>query len=172
MRVLLAMDRSKYSQAALCALMTQLRPEGTEVRVLHTIEWSEGLEPSFYFAEGPHAARDVLVARERADLSAHDLVNTAATRLRAAGFDAVPVVQDGDAATGILQMAAEWNTDLIVMGSHGRHGLQRLLLGSVSDVVVRRASCAVLVVRGNHMLPPAAVDCGCKLEAAPAGGDR
>jgi nucleotide-binding universal stress UspA family protein len=166
MRVLLAVDRSKYSQAALCALIEQVRPERAQVRVLHMVEWNDGLEPAFYFAEGPHAARDVLAAHERADATAEDLVAAATARLREAGFQAEPIVQDGDAAAGILQMAEEWHADLVVMGSHGRHGLQRLLLGSVSDVVVRRAGCAVLVVRGQHMQPANPADCDCDLVPA------
>jgi nucleotide-binding universal stress UspA family protein len=165
MRVLLAVDRSKYSQAALCTLIEQVRPERAQVRVLHMVEWNEGLEPAFYFAEGPHAARDLLAAHERADTTAENLVAAATTRLRDAGFKAEPIVQDGDAAAGILQMAEEWHADLVVMGSHGRHGLQRLLLGSVSDVVVRRANCAVLVVRGQQMLPADPADCGCDFTA-------
>ncbi len=53
----------------------------------------------------------------------------------------------GDTAQEILQMAAHINADLIFVGSHGRRGLQRLLLGSTAERVVRGASCPVLVVR-------------------------
>ncbi len=63
---------------------------------------------------------------------------------------AVPVVRRlvvGDPATEIPRVAAEENVDLIVMGTHGRTGLKRLLMGSVAELVVRRAPCAVLTVR-------------------------
>jgi nucleotide-binding universal stress UspA family protein len=52
-----------------------------------------------------------------------------------------------DIVPGVLHAAQEWSADLIAMGTHGRGGVKRLLLGSVADGVVRRASCAVLTVR-------------------------
>jgi nucleotide-binding universal stress UspA family protein len=62
----------------------------------------------------------------------------------------VPVVRRlvmGDPATEIPRVAKEESVDLIVMGTHGRTGLSRLLMGSVAELVVRRAPCAVLTVR-------------------------
>jgi len=53
----------------------------------------------------------------------------------------------GDAATEILQVAQKVRADLIVMGTHGRTGLGRLLMGSVAEQVVRRAPCPVLTVK-------------------------
>jgi nucleotide-binding universal stress UspA family protein len=53
----------------------------------------------------------------------------------------------GDPAEGILQTADEVDADLIVMGTHGRTGLNRLMMGSVAEVVVRRADCPVLTVK-------------------------
>lgn len=54
----------------------------------------------------------------------------------------------GPAAEGILCAAAETNCDLIVIGTHGRGGLGRMLLGSVAEAVLRKAPCMVLTVRG------------------------
>lgn len=62
----------------------------------------------------------------------------------------VPVqlrVEEGDAATEIVRVAEEIKSDLIVLGTHGRTGLSRLLLGSVAEQVLRRAPCPVLTVR-------------------------
>lgn len=53
----------------------------------------------------------------------------------------------GDVATDILRIAAEKQCDLIVMSTHGRSGLSRLLMGSVAESVLRQAPCAVLTVR-------------------------
>jgi universal stress protein A len=53
----------------------------------------------------------------------------------------------GDAATEILQLATDKNCDLIVLGTHGRTGLKRLLMGSVAEEVVRKANCPVLTVK-------------------------
>lgn len=54
---------------------------------------------------------------------------------------------EGDAATEILDVAGETKCDVIVMGTHGRTGLGRLLMGSVAEQVVRKASCPVLTVK-------------------------
>ena len=53
----------------------------------------------------------------------------------------------GDPAPSIIRTAEEENADLIVVGTHGRTGLARLLMGSVAEEVVRKATCDVLVVR-------------------------
>jgi nucleotide-binding universal stress UspA family protein len=61
--------------------------------------------------------------------------------------DAEVHVKEGDPASAILQMADEVHADLIVMGTNGRSGLGRLLLGSVAEAVMHRARCPVLTVR-------------------------
>lgn len=57
------------------------------------------------------------------------------------------LVRVGHPADIVLQVARDWPADLIVIGSHGRRGLGRALLGSVAESVVRRTPCPVLVVR-------------------------
>ena len=56
-------------------------------------------------------------------------------------------LEDGDPAEMIVQLAWDEGCDLIVMGTHGRTGLGRLLMGSVAEQVMRRAACPVLTVR-------------------------
>ena len=58
-------------------------------------------------------------------------------------------LEGGDPATEIVRAAQEWPADIIVMGSHGREGISRALLGSVAESVVRHAPCPVLVVRSK-----------------------
>lgn len=60
-------------------------------------------------------------------------------------------VAPGDPADTIVRVAHELKADLIVMGTHGRTGLPHILLGSVAEKVVRRASCPVLTVRHKHV---------------------
>jgi nucleotide-binding universal stress UspA family protein len=62
---------------------------------------------------------------------------------------------DGDPAAEILRVAREEGADLIVLGTHGRVGLVRFLLGSVAEAVLRRAACPVLTVRGPLLPTPA-----------------
>ena len=61
------------------------------------------------------------------------------------------VLEEGDAGTEILRIAKEISSDMIVMGTHGRTGLSRLLMGSVAEVVSRKARCPVLTVK--HPFP-------------------
>jgi nucleotide-binding universal stress UspA family protein len=70
---------------------------------------------------------------------------------------AVPVehrLAEGDSAEEILRLAQESGCDLIVLGTHGRTGLPRLLMGSVAEQVVRKAPCPVLTVKAPHVSPP------------------
>jgi nucleotide-binding universal stress UspA family protein len=64
------------------------------------------------------------------------------------------VLLEGDPAAGIVEKARELPCDVIVMGTHGRTGVGRLLLGSVAEVVLRRAPCPVLTVKGLPALVP------------------
>ncbi|HUE17897.1 MAG TPA: universal stress protein, partial [Planctomycetaceae bacterium] len=68
---------------------------------------------------------------------------------------------EGNAAAAILRAAKELHCDLIVMGTHGRTGLSRLLMGSVAEEVVRKAPCLVLTVKSqgaaNSIRSPAAI---------------
>jgi nucleotide-binding universal stress UspA family protein len=59
-------------------------------------------------------------------------------------------LQSSSAWRTILEYISDSEIDLVVMGTHGRHGIDRLLLGSVAEQVVRRASCPVLTVRQEH----------------------
>jgi len=75
---------------------------------------------------------------------------TAAHRLVDAGFNATPVVLEGDAATEIVRFAADRHIGTIVMGTRGHTGLARLFLGSVARNVLLHAPCSVLIVRTVH----------------------
>jgi nucleotide-binding universal stress UspA family protein len=119
------------------------------VRVLHADDWPNRLPTSMAFAEGPTAASDILEVREQRRREGEALVARAGQQLQAAGFQTSTIVREGDPRHAILDVAAEWDPDLIVLGSHGRKGLDRFLLGSVSESVVRHAPCSVEVVRAK-----------------------
>jgi len=63
------------------------------------------------------------------------------------------VLAEGDPAAQILRIACEHHCDLIVMGTHGRTGLDRFVLGSVAEQVVRRAGCPVLTIKDSGAVP-------------------
>jgi nucleotide-binding universal stress UspA family protein len=150
MNVLLAIDDSTHSAAAVRTVRERLQPERVSVRVLHVVEWPKNLAAPFTFAEGPSAADCILAVHEEMRKEGRDLVARAASQLREARFDVTPLVVEGDVRQAILDEAASWPADLIVLGSHGRTGLNRLLLGSVSEAIVRHAPCSVEVVRDRQ----------------------
>lgn len=147
MKILLAIDESECSEAATQAVIAQFPRERAEVLVLNADEWPNRLPTSLAFAEGPAAALDPLDVRDERRHQGEKLVSRVAQQLQTAGFKTTTAVREGDARHAILDCAAEWGPDLIVLGSHGRRGVDRFLLGSVSENVVRHAPCSVEIVR-------------------------
>ncbi len=148
MRILLATDGSKYSEAATQVVASQVRPQDSEVLVLQVVELLVFSTPP---QMDPRYAPEMSVRLEEPLRQAKESVARAAEALRAAEFAVNTRVVEAEIRTGILDVASEWHADLIVLGSHGRKGLERLLLGSVSEAVARHARCSVLIVR----TPPA-----------------
>lgn len=70
-------------------------------------------------------------------------------KAKASGVDASFLVWEGEPGDAIVAAADAESADVIVVGSHGRSGVSRFLIGSVSDYVVRHAHCPVMVVRGK-----------------------
>jgi nucleotide-binding universal stress UspA family protein len=136
MKILLATDGSKFSEAATQAVISQCRPQETEVRVLNVVDLPL-LIPTLYAAE----------FREESLKNGKDLVQQAEQRLTEAGYKVETAVEEGDPKSKIVEHAARWHSDLIILGSHGRKGMDRFLMGSVSDAVARHAPCSVQVVR-------------------------
>jgi len=140
MKILFATDGSNFSEAAAQMIAKQFRPQGCEVRVLTVVE-------PITTAAMPQMASGYYPELEDQKRAAKTLVELAAKILSEAGFKTFPLVLAGDAKTVIIDEAADWHADLIVLGSHGRKGLGRFLLGSVSEAVARHTSCSVEIVR-------------------------
>ncbi len=87
-----------------------------------------------------------------------DAVAAVADRARAAGLDVTTEVRRGDPARQILSYTDEHGVNMVVMGTHGRTGLDRYLVGSVTEKVVRRCPVPVLTVR--HGAADLAADAG------------
>jgi nucleotide-binding universal stress UspA family protein len=75
------------------------------------------------------------------------LVARAGQTLREKNFKVMTAIDEGNPKVVIIDSAAEWHADLIVVGSHGRKGLGRFFMGSVSEAVARHAPCSVQIVR-------------------------
>jgi nucleotide-binding universal stress UspA family protein len=144
-RVVLGVDDSSASEAAAKWLRDFPLPAACEVRLVAVLplrdSWlrSHGTPPSSLVDQ-----LKTLADQERARMQERmrDLAGT----LRVGGKHTAFEVRSGDPALALLDAAAE-GADLIVVGSHGESESSRFLIGSVSEKVVRHASCSVLVVR-------------------------
>jgi len=143
-RILLATDGSEFSTAAVKSVAERPWPKDTEVKVISVPELALWLGEFPYFQlaqveELNHSAIDA--ARAAVALAKETLRRTALQ----VSTD-VPVDREAP-AKAILEEANEWNADLIVVGSHGRRGFDRIAMGSVSEALAMHAHCSVEVVR-------------------------
>jgi len=139
-RILVAMDFSPSSEAALRRAAELARLLRAEVVLLHVGE--PPLPSSSASTHATDSARAQTEEQFQQALSAASAADVVGERL----------LLQGDPAESILAHARHTKTRLIVMGTQGRRGLERLLLGSVAEAVIRGAHCPVLVVRngGRH----------------------
>ena len=142
MKILLAIDDSAFSEAAAHVVLRQMRPEDTEVCVLHVAN-PKWLVLDYDLGQ----LGQIEAARQDALKHGKELLARVEPEFAKTGFRVSTALQEGDARFAIVDYAAEMKADLIVLGSHGHKGLGRLLLGSVAEHVARHAHCSVLIVR-------------------------
>jgi nucleotide-binding universal stress UspA family protein len=142
MSILLATDGSPCSIAAAKSIAERPWPEESEVRIVSVVEISMPVTDPMYI--DPDLAQSLADERTK---QAREAVQEA-ERIIARGHLKMSSIQPvGIPASIILQQVDNWRADLVVMGSHGRHGLERLLIGSVSESVAIHAPCSVEVIR-------------------------
>jgi len=145
MKILLAIDGSPHSQAAVDEITRRPWPTGTSVRVVSVIR---PYTPPATEVVMTGATIDDIRARQMQE--AEQLTRHAGELVTGPGLSVETVVREGDPRSAILDEAESWGADLIVVGSHGRTGLKRLVLGSVAQAIVAHAHCSVEVVRRRH----------------------
>lgn len=136
-RILCATDFSIIASHAFEKAQDFAADTGAELLLLHAFETPETLTVDSQSTPADHAVTEKLRA-----LAAKSRV------------PATPVLHAGPAGEVICWVAQERNCDLIVLGTHGRTGLVHLLLGSVSEHVMRHARCPVLTVRMREAKEP------------------
>ena len=146
-QIVFATDGSPSAQAAEALLAQWAIFGGPPIRVVSVADvthpWTTGIAPTMYGQVLDAYAADLRGAKEEHQRIAAD----AAKRLREAGRDAHAEMRAGDAAGEIVAVAKQRGADLIVLGSRGRTGLTRLLLGSVARNVLSGSAASVLIVR-------------------------
>lgn len=147
-KILVPVDFSDGARPALALAAGFARPFEAAIELFHV--WQPPpLVPVPLMVVSPEQGRPLTLealARNAAGTQMKDLVD----ELHRLGVSSVMSrVGVGDPAHEILDLARVGEFDLIVMGTHGRHGIAHALLGSVAEKVVRRASCPVLTVRSG-----------------------
>ncbi len=141
--ILVPHDFSDTAEGALTYALDLAEKLGATVTVVHTYE-----VPVYAFPEGPALIPQLAGQLETASRAALDGVVRRATR---PGLTVRATLRLGPAWSEIDAAAREGGVDLIVMGTHGRKGVARALLGSVTEKVVRTAPCPVLTVQGSPL---------------------
>jgi nucleotide-binding universal stress UspA family protein len=146
MRIIVAVDGSPCSDAAVAEVGRRPWPTGSEFKVVSAFQIPMSPTPEVwaippdYYNQLEHAAQSQ--AQTIVDLSVTKLMPTLGESMIVLGE-----ILSGSPQAAILEEADEWHADLIVVGSHDYRAWQRLVLGSVSQAVVLHAKCSVEVVR-------------------------
>ncbi|MDX1411257.1 MAG: universal stress protein [Nitrospirales bacterium] len=146
MNVLVTIDNSPESKTAISLLQSMELPANSSLFLLHVIEpkrWAEGIEGKSMI----HLRSILSSAKSKEVDKAWQFINKAAEGLRKPKLNVTPLLQDGIPGSEILAAIDKYQIDLVVLGTRGRTGLKRFLLGSVSEWVLTEAPCSVLIVR-------------------------
>ena len=151
LKILLATDGSECATAAVRSVMSRPWPSGSQTKIISVAELvipgseviASSSSPTYPISLLEQMWND---ARERA----RDAVEQARKLLETAEMKTLQEESalEGDPRFLLLEQAREWGADLIVLGSHGRRAIDRVLMGSVSEFVALHAQCSVEVIRG------------------------
>lgn len=142
-RILVPVDGSDTSMRGLLEAVRLAEAQSSQMRLLHIVNLSEAV-----LVQSAYPGSEV---RERLREEGKRALEQAAARAREAGAHPEATLLEtavDNVGELIVRHAHEWPADVIVMGTHGRRGLSRLLLGSVAEFVLRYAEMPVLMVRG------------------------
>jgi nucleotide-binding universal stress UspA family protein len=140
-QILVPVDGSDTSNKALVTALQMAREAGARVCLVHAID-----ELALYSGM-EYDVNVVAIAHEQAE----KLLNDAVAMAKSAGVDADGKLMEPGMRLGdcVASAALDWKADLIVVGTHGRRGMSRVLLGSGAEQIIRSAPVPVLVIRGE-----------------------
>lgn len=139
--ILLALDGSPFAELALPHAVSLAKTFGSKIVIIRAISI---VIPTAPLDEAPIAYGEVIDAENQV---AEEYVAAKVAEIKAQGVNVEGEHILGNAASTIIETAERLNADLIVMATHGRSGVVRLVLGSVADSVVHNAKVPVLLVR-------------------------
>ena len=151
-KILLTTDGSSEAELAARTAVDLSQQTNSELHVIHVWDiattallYPEATDPEGVELPDPNLVEDL---ERSAEQRGREVLDAEVERVRSAGGTVAQAhLMMGDAAREIIHLAEDLGAGLVVMGSRGRGGIRRALLGSVSDSVARHAHCPVLVVR-------------------------
>lgn len=144
--ILLPTDFSECGNYALAYAASLARKFGASMICLHVIE---PIVPTVGYSGMTEPLPIADITEQLEDSAERELPKLAECE-ECEGIDIEELIVHGEAASEIVRVAREREVDLIVIASHGRTGLGRILFGSTAEAVVRHASCPVLVVKPSQ----------------------
>jgi nucleotide-binding universal stress UspA family protein len=143
-KILVAVDESDTSRHALQQAIELARKLSATLRMVHIVDMS-------WLPIGPEVAIDTGALREARRGVGEKIIAAARDTAQQAGFETEAVMMETETpvqhvAEAIEREASRWGADLVVLGTHGRRGFQRLMLGSVAEKMSRLSSGPVLLI--------------------------
>jgi len=142
-RILMGTDFSDYSKEALDYAALLAKQFGADLYLLHAFEVPAYYIPGVGGVGGPDIIEWLRSIREREQKG----LETLAEEVRQKGVEVHPILKEGSPVGEILNAVKEIPAEMIVLGTHGRSGLNRFMMGSVAERVLRQAPCPIVLVR-------------------------
>ena len=148
--ILLPLDGSDVSESALSPARQLAESLGARIHILQVTSQTEelsvmrGAELGAMGSDYSQQVLDEVISAQRDRIQRY--LNEVASDLTSVGLNVVKAIEDGPAADKIVDYAEASGVDLIVMSTHGRGGVRRFLVGSVTDKVIRSTNLPVLVI--------------------------
>ncbi|TNF97694.1 MAG: universal stress protein [Gammaproteobacteria bacterium] len=140
MKLLVAVDLSDSTEIIVKKVEEIAKPLSAKVWIIHNaVPEPDVLE----FKADPQAAREALAKKFHQE---HRQIQEIAERMRTAGLDTTALLVHGPTVETILEEVEKLEVDMIVVGTHGRSAVYQLIMGSVSEGILHKSQCPVLVI--------------------------
>jgi len=143
MKILIGVDDSPHSRAAVEYVRKMTWPRGTTIKVLSVVRPVVAIYAETYVPPATYVEE----MNDEAVRFHQETAAKAERELQGTGLKTEAEVVNGDPRTELVEAARAEHADLLVLGSHGRTGMAKLLMGSVASYVVAHAPCTVMVVK-------------------------
>lgn len=143
-KILVPLDGSKLAETALPMAQKMAQTMGSQIFLLEIAEPIQTLHKGDAVGETYHLEMSTEPTRKQAESYLAEVAS------RIPDVEVIKQVEEGDVAQVIIDTAVAHQIDLIIMSTHGRTGLRRLVFGSIVEDVIRHSNINVLIARSNH----------------------